>query len=158
MPKFCINVDDMTSQMKKALQLDDESEEVEKAGSDEDAGGFLSPGDKQPGSCISKRSLKMAPRPAVGKKAAKKLKFESPKGISVEKAAFYKRIADNAEQRTALQKERMTMSLFALDPQSATAKQFIAIKQEEALIEAELNLARMKRELAQIQPEHCNNE
>ena len=66
--------------------------------------------------------------------------------------------ADNAEQRTAFQKDRFTMSLFAMDPQSEAAKRFLSIKQEEALIEAELNLARKKRELAQLQLEAHDNE
>ena len=150
LPKFCINTDDMTAQMEKALALD---EEDEINSSDEGDGVALNDNDKNPGSCNSKRSLKMTPRPAFGKKAAKKLQFSSPKSVSDEKAAFYKRITDNAEQRTAFQKDRFTMSLFAMDPQSEAAKRFLSIKQEEALIEAELNLARKKRELAQLQLE-----
>ena len=50
------------------------------------------------------------------------------------------------------------MSMFAMDPQSEAAKRFLSIKQEEALIEAELNLARKKRELAQRQLEAHDNE
>jgi len=155
LPKFCINTDDMTAQMKKALALD---EEDEINSSDEGDGVALNDNDKNPGSCNSKRSLKMTPRPAFGKKAAKKLQFSSPKSVSDEKAAFYKRIADNAEQRTAFQKDRFTMSLFAMDPQSEAAKRFLSIKQEEALILAELTLARKKRELAQLQLEAHDNE
>ena len=48
------------------------------------------------------------------------------------------------------------MSVFALNPNTEGAKRFIEIKQEEALIEAELSLVRKKRELAKFQAdERC---
>jgi hypothetical protein len=144
LPKFCLNTDDMTVQMKKALQLDDDEETKD----DTEDEGSAAKEDKIPGSNTSKRSLKMTPRPEMGKKAAKCHKNEAARQMNEErKAAFYKRLADSNEQRTAVQKDRLTLSVFALNSQSEEAQRYIKIKQQEALIDAELNLARKKREL-----------
>ena len=49
------------------------------------------------------------------------------------------------------------MSLFALNQQSEEAQRYIKIKQQEALIDAELKLAR-KRELAELTAAANGNE
>lgn len=150
LPKFCIATDEMSQQMKKALELDNTDSEGDNPGSlnaEDDAQ------EARPGSASSKRSLRMTPRPSIGKKAAKKLKYESPSQPSDadERNACLQRLADNSDRKAQLQADRFAMSLFAMDPTSSDAIEFLAIKKEEMLIDARLRLEMKKKKLAELQ-------
>ena len=71
MPKFCINPEGMSREMKRALELEDsdDSDEIASAKRQD-----LPEIDvrQTPASTRSNGSLKIAPRPSIGKKAAKK--------------------------------------------------------------------------------------
>ena len=79
LPKFCINTDEMTPQIKTALQLDESENEDLNIINETDDLAFTN--SKNPGSCSSNRSLRMTARPEVGKKSSKKLKYGSPEVV-----------------------------------------------------------------------------
>ena len=88
LPKFCINTDEMTPRMKKALQLDElENENLNISKETDD---LALTNSKNPGSCSPNRSLRMTPRSEMGTKVSKKLKYGSPEVVGSEKVAYYK--------------------------------------------------------------------
>ena len=135
LPKFCIESENFSNEMKRALDLDDEKAE-------EGAGN----------SPLSdpKKSLKMASRPEIGKKKAKKLKFEKSGLAASPRDAIFERIAKNNEQRAQNQRDHFNLKLFMLDPNSNEAKEFITIKQKEALKEARIQMLQKQQVLDEM--------
>ena len=94
----------------------------------------------------------MTLRPSIGKKANRKLKYESPSQSSDadERNACLKRLADNNDRKAQLQADRFAMSLFAMDPTSSDAVEFLTIKKKKMLIDARLRLEMKKKKLAEL--------
>ena len=146
LPKFCICTENMTSEMKKSLELDETPD---------------SPlGDKElkenaaPGSKHSKNSLAMTPRPGFGKKVAKRLKFSSKNDNEGNwKQQMFDRWAKSDEDKVKLQRDKYDLSLFAMTPESEECKKFLKVKQEEAMLEAEIAVALKKLQRLQMETE-----
>ena len=148
MPKFCINAEGMSSQMKQALELDEEDIAID---CDDEQAAQEAPAT---GSASSSRTLRMAPRPKYGKKAAKKLKFteasESKTDSSSSRQLLYRQIAENGQAKAAAQRDKLSFSLFKLHPDTDEAKEFFTLKKEEALLDAKIRIAEKKRQLHMI--------
>ena len=134
LPKFSIDTEVLSSDMKRALSL---NEAVENA--------TTTPG------ASSNKSLSMARRPDIGKKKAKKLKFGEPCS-NLSRDRIFEQIATNSAERTKNQRESFHLKLFMSDPTAPESREFIRLKREEALVEARLQLLQKKQQLAALSP------
>ena len=147
LPKFAISTENMSKDIKRALDLDQEPES--------------NPSEQQepertaPASTSSNRSVRMTPRPAFGKKTGKKLKFESKadENESSWKELYLKNLVQGSEEKNKIQRDRYYLALFALNPESEESKRYLKLKQEDAMVEAEIQLARKRKHLLNIQTE-----
>jgi hypothetical protein len=140
LPKFCIDTDSMSGDMKRALDLD----EVEAAKSSTSS---------------PKQSFRMAARPEIGKKQAKKLKFDqSENKQSSNSKAMLDRIATNGEVRAKNQRDHFKLKLFMLDRDSEEAQAFFKLKKAEALLEAKIEMLKKQKELQHLMGEGKEDE
>jgi hypothetical protein len=143
LPKFAIDPAVLTKEMRRALLLDEDEVPALATAS-------------------SARLLSMAARPEVGKKKAKKTKFESPNFQSPSSASsfddrqrVFDRLAASNELRSSIAKDRFTMQLFAQDQQQTPeAIEFRKLKQQQALLDARIEVEKKKLELQLLQQQN----
>eukprot|EP00474_Spongospora_subterranea_P007748 CRZ08206.1 hypothetical protein [Spongospora subterranea] len=113
--------------------------------------------DEPAGTTSSEGDLSMAARPEIGNKKAKKAKL-TPISQSItpvcpeERSKIWDRLATSNELRSAVAKDRFMMQLFAADSEpSPQALEFRMIKQQQAIIEARIELSKKQQELRLLQ-------
>ena len=81
------------------------------------------------------------------------MKFEGSLSSGSARDVIYERIAKDSEIRAQAQRDYMNMKLFLLQPESESSQAFSALKKEEALIEACIQLLQKQTQLQELTAE-----